>query len=154
MVRVGDSGCLLSGHGMSLEFNILECDGRDTPPYPNLHRRADWRSSGAKRLMPQLQTKVPILRQCETKMAVAIDVNFFEAIGRVSSNPSHDIDAGDVIWLVIGMSDEHSLEVQNWEMWSLEDSITKLVASEKISRHEFEKILCTRLQPLDRARRI
>ncbi len=43
-----------SGHGMSSQFDILSSDNEVRPPYPDRVRRPDWRSSGAKRLMPQL----------------------------------------------------------------------------------------------------
>lgn len=142
-----------SGPNMSIEFEILEQDNQSKPPYPNRLRRPDWRSSGAKRLMPQLQTKVPMLRQWGTKMAVAMDENFFEAIGGASNKPSHDINEGDIIWLVVGMSEKRNLEVRHWEVLPLEDSTTKLLTAERIKRHEFENILRSKLQPLDRAKR-
>ena len=142
-----------SGPSMSTEFEILEHDNQSRPPYPRQLRRPDWRSSGAKRLMPQLQIKVPTLRQWGTKMAVAVDVNFFNAIGGVSGNSTHDINEGDIIWLVIGVSNEHALEVRHWAVLSLEDSAAKLLAAKRIKRSEFETILHTKLQHLDRTKR-
>ncbi len=52
-----------SGSSMSREFAVLT--GLDTLgiPFPVGHRRPDYRSSGPKRLMPQLQIKVPTLRR-------------------------------------------------------------------------------------------
>lgn len=142
-----------SGPNMSIEFEVLERDSQDTPPYPDRLRRPDWRSSGAKRLMPQLQTKVPMLRQWGTKMAVAMDENFFKSIGGASNNPSHDVNEGDIIWLVVGVSEEYHLEVRHWEVLPLEESTAKLLAAERIKRPEFEELLITKLQPLDRTQR-
>ena len=139
-----------SGDRRETEFEHLLHDMGRQPPYPDKNRRPDWRSSSAKRLMPQLQTKVPMLRQWGTKMAVAVDVNFFEAIGNASDKPSHDIDDGDIIWIVIEITKKHDLRVHHWEVLRLEDSIDKLIAAKRIKRNEFENLLRTKLQPLDR----
>lgn len=61
-----------SGEGMQSEFESLG-DGCSSPPFPNAIRRPDWRSSSAKRLMPQLQIKAPTLRRWGSKIAVAVD---------------------------------------------------------------------------------
>lgn len=143
-----------SGEGMTSEFERLLHDDGDAPPYPDRIRRPDWRSSGAKRLMPQLQTKVPMLRQWGTKMAVAVDTGFFDAIGGISDNPSQDIDDGDIVWLVVCMNEDRMLKVQHWEVLRLEPTVEKLLAAERIKRNEFEKILRNKLMPLDRAKRL
>ena len=57
-----------SGQGMTSEFEGLRDDGQEQPPFPNAVRRPDWRSSSAKRLMPQLQIKVPTLRRWGSKI--------------------------------------------------------------------------------------
>ena len=62
-----------SGPSMSTEFQTLLTDNGTLPPAPTDNRRPDWRSSSAKRLMPQLETKVPTLRQWGKKVAVAVD---------------------------------------------------------------------------------
>lgn len=51
-----------SGKSMRNEFNMLAATELDTLVYPAKHRRPDWHSSGPKRLLPQLQTKVPTIR--------------------------------------------------------------------------------------------
>ena len=84
-----------SGRGMDSEFRILESDMQDDPPVPLSVRRPDWRSSSAKRLMPQLQVKVPTLRRWGAKLAVAVDGPFFSAIGGHSCHPSQDLNDGD-----------------------------------------------------------
>ena len=142
-----------SGPGMQTEFERLSRDSGSAPPYPDRIRRPDWRSSSAKRLMPQLQTKVPMMRQWGTKMAVAVDVSFFEAIGGASDSPSRDVDDGDIVWLVVEITKERCLEVKHWEVLRLEDSNDRLLAAERIKRHEFEDHMRSKLQPLDRTRR-
>ena len=137
-----------SGKGMQIEFERLAEDTGTLPPSPTETRRPDWRSSSAKRLMPQLQVKAPTLRRWGTKLAVAVDAPFFEAIGGPSPKPSHDLDEGDIIWLVSQISDEYRLEASHWEVLSLEESSDKLLAAKTVKRGEFEKALRTKLQPL------
>ena len=75
-----------SGKGMSSEFVRLRDDHHPKPPFPDAVRRPDWRSSSAKRLLPQLHVNVPTMRRWSSKMAVAVDRQFFESeIGRASS---------------------------------------------------------------------
>jgi len=62
-----------SGDAMAPEFRHLQTDEETTPPYPQGRRHPDWRSSTAKRLMPQLQAKVPTLRRWASRIAVAVD---------------------------------------------------------------------------------
>lgn len=89
-----------SGFGMGSEFARLSQDAQPQPPFPDHVRRPDWRSSSAKRLMPQLQVKVPTLRRWGKKLAVALDRAFFDALGGPSANPVQDLDEGEVLWLV------------------------------------------------------
>ena len=95
-----------SGSGMTPDFEQLLVDGEDPARSPTKRRRPDWRSSSAKRLMPQLQVKTPTLRRWGKKLAVAVDLPFFEAIGGKSAQPSHDLNEGDIVWLVPKM-DSH-----------------------------------------------
>ena len=135
-----------SGAGMQADFEALLTDDGVAPPAPSGFRRPDWRSSSAKRLMPQLQIKAPTLRRWGTKLAVAVDLPFFEAIGGPSARPSHDFDDGDVVWLVPCMTDAFGLEEHHWEVLSLEDSSDKLLSAETVKRREFEDTLRAKLE--------
>ena len=135
---------------MQSEFENLVRDADKLPPFPNAVRRPDWRSSSAKRLMPQLQTKAPTLRRWGTKLAVAVDIPFFKAIGGPSQKPSQDLDEGDIIWLAPQISDEYRLEASHWDVLSLEDSSEKLLAAKTVNRVEFEEALRAKLQPIQR----
>ena len=137
-----------SGKGMQAEFELLQSDNGQLPPAPTAVRRPDWRSSSAKRLMPQLQIKAPTLRRWSTKLAVAVDLPFFEAIGGASENPSQDLNEGDIIWLVPRISENYQLEASHWEVLSLEESSEKLINAETIKRQEFEEALRKKLLPL------
>ena len=78
-IRIGFSsswGQRAGAPGMRTEFERLALDADKLPPSPNAVRRPDWRSSSAKRLMPQLQIKAPTLRRWGTKLAVAVDMPF------------------------------------------------------------------------------
>ena len=134
-----------SGKGMRSDFLQLQEDNGRLPPAPTAVRRPDWRSSSAKRLMPQLQVKAPTLRRWSTKLAVAVDKPFFDAIGGPSSEPSHDRNDGDIIWLVPQISERYELEAVHWEVLSLEDSSKKLLAADTIKRDEFENMLQEKL---------
>lgn len=138
-----------SGRGMGSDFELLASDEGTLPPASTQVRRPDWRSSSAKRLMPQLQIKAPTLRRWGTKLAVAVDAEFFEAIGGRSSSPSRDLDEGDILWLVPQIDENYQLKQRHWEVLSLEDSSRKLLAAETVKRREFEQALRDRLRPLD-----
>lgn len=136
-----------SGKGMSAEFAKLRDDPHPVPPFPLETRRPDWRSSSAKRLMPQLQVKGPTLRRWHSKIAVAIDAPFFADIGGPSLQPSHDLDTGDVVWLIPELRDG-SLVRGHWEVLTLEDSSRKLLNANPMSRKAFENVLRSKLTPL------
>ncbi len=115
-------------------------------------RRPDWRSSSAKRLMPQLEIKAPTLRRWGAKLAVAVDRPFFNAVGGTSDQPSHDLNEGDIIWLVTHLEraapGTWRLARDHWEVLTLEDSNKRLQAAETVSRENFETALRSRLRPL------
>ncbi len=59
-------------------------------------RRADFRSSAQKRLMPQLQLKVPVFRRWGKKFFIVVDTQFFRALPSFrASSPSNS----ELIWL-------------------------------------------------------
>ena len=134
-----------SGKGMQADFELLAVNSDTSPPLPTELRRPDWRSSSAKRLMPQLQVKCPTMRRWGTKLAVAVDWPFFQAIGGPSANPSHDMNDGDIVWLVPQIDENYRLSAHHWEVLSLEDSSDKLLSAETVRRSEFEDSLRARL---------
>ena len=138
-----------SGKSMTPDFRLLSEDDGALPPGPTTLRRPDWRSSSAKRLMPQLLVKIPTLRQWGKKMAVAVDTAFFEAIGGSTPRPSHDLNEGDVVWLTLDVSDDYRLQPRHWEVLPLEASANKLLAADAVKREEFENALRRKLRPLE-----
>lgn len=142
-----------SGEGMSSEFLALEDDSASDPPFPTAIRRPDWRSSSAKRLMPQLQIKGPTLRRWGTKLAVAVDRPFFDSVGGSGENPAQSLSEGDVIWLVPELrrfpDGSHRLVRGHWEALTLEDTSEKLLAAETMKKEDFDRSLETKLRRLE-----
>src|SRR5204863_1798236 len=87
-----------SGAAMGREFKLVQTFTGEGLPFPAANRRPDYRSSGPKRLMPQLQTKVPSLRRWGKKMAVVVDEAFFRALGPMDHVP--DISNCDIAWFI------------------------------------------------------
>ncbi len=75
-------------------------------PSPAARRQPDYRSSGPKRLMPQLQIKVPSLRRWGKKMAVVVDRRFFEAMGMHRMETVRHVSNCDVAWFVVDYKEE------------------------------------------------
>lgn len=138
-------------HGLAMapDFELLGRDAGRLPPAPTALRSPDWRSSSAKRLMPQLDVKIPTLRRWGKKMAVAVDTSFFGAIGGNSAHPSHDLNDGDVIWLTFDVSDDYRLQPRHWEVLPLEASTAKLLNADTIKREDFESALRKKLRPME-----
>jgi len=87
-------------------------------------------------------------RQQGKKLAVAVDSPFFEAIGGRTQRPSHDLNEGDIIWLVMDVSEDYQLQLRHWEVLPLETSANKLLAADTIKREEFENVLRKKLRRL------
>jgi hypothetical protein len=130
-----------SGKEMSLEFrNIEQFKGQIS--FPTENRRPDYRSSGPKRLMPQLQIKVPTLRRWGQKMAVVVDEDFFNSMGSIRE--ASDISNSDVAWFVVGVDfDEQSQRyvlVERKIVYStLESSVEGLTGGDPVDQAEFER---------------
>lgn len=135
-----------SGGGMRKDFELLLKSTSIEPPQPTTRRRPDFRSSSAKRLMPQLEVKAPTLRRWGTKLAVAVDRAFFKEMGGPSRCPSKDPNDGDIIWLIPQVTDDFRLAEYHFEVLSLEASSKKLLSAETIKRQEFEAALRPKLE--------
>lgn len=134
---------------MPSEFERLLSDDGAEPPFPNAIRRPDWRSSSAKRLMPQLLIKAPTVRRWGTKIAVAVDKPFFAEMGGPSHRVRQDLGDGDIIWMIPELrrdpADRYRLTRGHWEVLTLEESCERLLAAETIRQDAFERALAGRL---------
>lgn len=92
-----------SGAGMEGALEAIRSHPDESLPFPDRIRRPDHRSSAPKRLMPQLQIKVPALRRWGRKMAVVVDRHFFDWMG--SLNPAGDISSCDIVWFIVDIVD-------------------------------------------------
>jgi hypothetical protein len=135
-----------SGKKMSIEFQAILEYKDDTLPFPQLGRRPDYRSSGPKRLMPQLQIKVPTLRRWGKKIAVVVDEDFFRNLGTMQ--PVDDLSNCDVAWFVVRFDESHGepkLTRGFVHYTTLEASVEGLIAGRPVGRTEFEKRIQKRL---------
>jgi hypothetical protein len=128
------------GLGMSKEWQpILETSPGEIP-FPAASRRPDYRSSGPKRLMPQLQTKVPTLRRWGKKTAVVVDEAFFSALGKMEQ--VSDVSNSDIAWFVVRIK-ESGTELQLAPGFvyftTLERAVEGLTAGKPVALQEFEQ---------------
>ena len=99
--------------------------------FPDETRRPDFRSSGPKRLMPQLQTKVPTLRRWGKKMAVVVDEPFFENLGKITEIPH--LSNADIAWFVISYDVRSGAMGLSKKIYStLENSVEALTAGIRV----------------------
>jgi hypothetical protein len=132
-----------SGGSMAAELSALVAAGGKAV-FPAKQRRMDYRSSAAKRLMPQLQTKVPTLRRWGKKMVVVVDRAFFNSLGRMRQ--VGDVSNCDIAWFVVDFAeDPRALTVEIREaalhMTTLEQAVEGLTAGEPLALAMFEAVL-------------
>ena len=108
--------------------------------FPIGQRRPDWRSSGPKRLMPQLQTKVPSLRRWGKKTAVVIDKQFLGSLSRMDT--VNDISNSDIVWFIVDYDTVHGkIHAHRVMPVTLEESVVALTAGVPKSQSQFEREL-------------
>lgn len=136
-----------SGGRMTHEFKQISEATGGALPFPAKHRRPDWRSSGPKRLLPQLQTKVPTIRTWGKKVAVVIDEDFFGSL--VGLDRERHLPNAEIVWFVVGYEPRQV----GWTLVPREAVFTKLDASVKsltggvpLSRERFEEQLRIKLK--------
>ncbi len=135
-VAVEIQAVYFSGDRMSREFEGIRSYKGQGLPFPAGRRRPDYRSSGPKRLMPQLQIKVPTLSRWGKRMAVVVDEDFFKAMGKM--NTVDELSNCDVAWFVVKYDDNLKLVAGGIHLTTLQESVQSLVAAEPVSLPEFE----------------
>ena len=130
-----------SGNKMSLEFPVLASS--NTIPFPVGDRHPDFRSSGPKRLMPQLQTKVPTLRRWGKRMAVVVDQEFVRYLG-APTRLQDDLSLCDLVWFVVGYQPGQPFSILQRYMITLEDAVEWLTGGVPDNRPSFEARLAMR----------
>lgn len=135
-----------SGPGMGPEFSALAKSKPGTLPFPSGLRRPDWRSSGPKRLMPQLQIKVPALRRWGKKMAVVIDEAFYAELGHMDT--VQHVSNCDIAWFIVGYDEANAairLNRKRLHLTTLESAVEGLTAGSPVSVEEFERRIRAKL---------
>jgi len=141
-----------SGDKMKLEFDAYS-ENPFSVLFPIGRRRPDYRSSGPKRLAPQLDVKVPVLRNWGKKVAVVIDRYFYENMGELSDayprakNDKERLDNSDIVWFVVGYDNEFKLEADRVVYTTLESSRQALNATEPLSKSDFNRDLKRIIDP-------
>lgn len=131
-----------SGGAMSKDLAVVRTYSGNGLPMPAVARRPDFRSSGPKRLMPQLQIKVPTLRRWGKKMVVVIDRPFLEAMGPMRT--VSDISNSDIVWVVVSypeVAGSAKLEIDQVILTTLEDAVEGLTAGHPTTLSAFERKL-------------
>lgn len=134
------------GRAMSREWETIE-ESNLGIPYPRLKRKPDYRSSGPKRLMPQLQIKIPTLRRWGKKMAVVIDEDFFAALGPMEE--VGNVSNADICWFVVGYdlnNGEYHLAPRRVVLTTLEKAVEGLTAGLPVDLAQFEDQIRNKLQ--------
>ena len=137
-----------SGRSMNEEFRSIRNYDGEQPPFPRQTRRPDYRSSGPKRLMPQLQIKVPTLRRWGKKMAVVVDKHFFEALGDMEE--VRDLSNGDIAWFTVDFEEDHAsghfrLVRDSVHVTTLERATEGLTGGSPVTLTEFEENIRSKL---------
>jgi hypothetical protein len=133
-----------SGGAMSKDHAEIMTFSGNGVPMPGAARRPDFRSSGPKRLMPQLMIKVPTLRRWGKKMVVVIDRPFLEAMDPME--PVDHISNCDIVWVVVAFDetqepDKAILKIDQTIYTTLEDAVKGLTAGRPTTLPEFESKL-------------
>lgn len=136
------------GQAMRNDFAAIQNEQGEGLVLSPVTRRPDYRSSGPKRLMPQLQIKVPSLRRWGKKMAVVVDRSFFAAMGRMRTVPH--LSNCDVAWFIVRYEQTETgqfrLVPDNVQYTTLEDSVEGLTAGVPVSLEEFESRILLKLE--------
>lgn len=147
-VAVEIQAVYFSGDAMRGEFEAFNDPTVDWVVFPAGRRRPDYRSSGPKRLMPQLQVKVPTLRRWGKKMAVVVDRAFFDSIGEMDNVA--DISNADIAWFIVRFEeaegqDRARLVRDEVRYTTLERSVEGLTGGKPVSLSAFEKRISEKL---------
>ncbi len=135
-----------SGKSMGKDFAAIAQHEGLTIPFPAVHRRPDYRSSGPKRLMPQLQIKVPSLRRWGKKMAVVVDEAFFAALGPMDH--VRHVSNCDIAWFIVRFEETGQgfiLHPSVMRLTTLERAVEGLTGGTPVSADVFEERIRAKL---------
>jgi len=137
-----------SGDKMRPEFEAYAAEPASVL-FPVGRRRPDYRSSGPKRLSPQLNVKVPVLRNWGKKVVVVVDRYFYDNMSTLADayprarNDQERLDNSDVVWFVVDYDDNLNMIADTVIFTTLESSRQALNATEPLSKSDFTRDLKT-----------
>ncbi len=111
--------------------------------FPRGKRRPDYRSSGPKRLWPQLDVKVPVLRNWGKKVVIVVDRFFYENMNTLidpfprARNDKERRDNADVAWFIVDYGEDMRLTASDIIYTTLDSSRSALNATEPLSKDDF-----------------
>jgi len=135
-----------SGDKMRPEFDAYAAKPSSVL-FPVGRRRPDYRSSGPKRLSPQLDVKVPVLRNWGKKVVVVVDRYFYDNMGALvdayprARNDRERVDNSDVVWFIVDYDDTLGMTADTVIFTTLESSRQALNATEPLSKADFTRDL-------------
>jgi len=137
-----------SGDKMRPEFEAYAAEPSSVL-FPVGRRRPDYRGSGPKRLSPQLDVKVPVLRNWGKKVVVVVDRYFYDNMSTLADayprarNDQERLDNSDVVWFVVDYDDNLNMTADKVIFTTLESSRQALNATEPLSKSDFTRDLKT-----------
>jgi len=110
--------------------------------FPLGKRRPDYRSSGPKRLSPQLDVKVPVLGAWGKKVAVVIDKFFFDSMNKlddvyIRGDERARRDNAAIVWFIVDYDEALRLRTAGVHYTTLESSRRALNATEPLAKADF-----------------
>lgn len=131
-----------SGKSMSRELQEFKHWKGPGIPFPGEIRRPDFRSSGPKRLMPQLQIKVPTISRWGKKTAVIVDRSFWNALSKMLEVKY--VSNCDIAWFIMDYkhaSNRICLGLGDVVLTTLNDAVVGLTGGVPTSLQGFERNL-------------
>lgn len=129
-----------SGSSMTTTFENYAKDGHLPATGDDVQRRPDWRSSGAKRLAPQLETKSSRFSRWSRKVVVVVDEAFWENIVD-NQNPPEALENADIVWAIVSYDEDSKLFVKEFVLSELDKAIEALQATKPMTKAAFENTL-------------
>lgn len=148
-----------SGKRMRIEFDAY-AHAPSEVLFPSGKRRPDYRSSGPKRLWPQLDVKVPVLRNWGKKIVVVVDRFFYNNMNRLTDpsprarSDKERRDNADVAWFIVDYDEHLQLTVGEVVFTTLDGSRIALNATEPLSKADFTQGLKNVIADQTRTRKV
>jgi hypothetical protein len=138
-----------SGMSMENDFKVMREWTGPGVPFPAVQRRPDFRSSGPKRLMPQLQIKVPTISRWGKKMAVVVDRAFWDSLSEMRA--VKDLSNCEIVWFVVSFAPSKdgrfALQRHETHFTTLVNAVEGLTGGTPMSLDRFESQIRDRLPP-------